>query len=274
MRTSNWLSTTPFHAAYRLKQPGRKLAAISEHHRVTRRLSPGEPSDPYRSCGGAARHRLIVVNIAPCTWADRPRCVCGRRFSSGLANGNDVRLLLIVLLAATSVSAQHTDLKLDTDITKVNFTVRDVLHTVHGTFKLTKGDLWFDPASYKAGGTLVVNATSGNSGSHARDSRMNKNVLQSDTYQEITFTPDRIIGTVNLSGHSEFKLHGMFAIHGAAHELIMNVKADITGNRLTATADFNVPYVKWGLKNPSTLFLRVNDTVPVEIDAVGEIKTL
>lgn len=185
-----------------------------------------------------------------------------------------MRLLLIVLLAATSVCAQQTELKLDTDITKVNFTVRDLLHTVHGTFKLTKGDLWFDPASYKAGGTLVVNATSGNSGSHARDSRMNKNVLQSDTYQEITFTPDRIIGTVNLSGHSEFKLHGMFAIHGAAHELIMNVKADIIGNRLSATADFNVPYVKWGLKNPSTLFLRVNDTVPVEIDAVGEIKTL
>jgi hypothetical protein len=52
------------------------------------------------------------------------------------------------------------------------------------------------------------------------------------------------------------------------------VKADIDGNRLMATADFDVPYVKWGLRNPSTLFLRVNDTVPIQIDAVGEVKAL
>lgn len=92
-------------------------------------------------------------------------------------------------------------------------------------------------------------------------------------YPEITFTPDRIEGKVNLSGHSEFKLHGIFTIHGATHELTMNVKAAINGNHLTATADFNVPYVQWGLKNPSTLFLRVNDTVPIKINAVGEIKS-
>jgi len=83
---------------------------------------------------------------------------------------------------------------------------------------------------------------------------VNKKILESDIYPEITFTPDRIEGKVNLSGHSEFKLHGFFTIHGAAHDLTMNVKADINGNHLTARGDFNVPYVKWGLKNPSTLF--------------------
>ena len=184
-----------------------------------------------------------------------------------------MRFLFIVLLAAASLLAQQTQVKLDTDLTKVNFTVGDVLHTVHGTFQLTKGDLWFDPTSGKAGGMLVVNGASGHSGSHARDSRMNKNILQSEIYPEITFTPDRIDGKVNLAGHSEFKLHGTFTIHGAAHELTMNVKADINGNRVTAIADFSVPYVQWGLKNPSTLFLRVSDTAPIEINAVGEIKS-
>lgn len=184
-----------------------------------------------------------------------------------------MRCLLVLLVACTGLCAQQTQLKLDTDLTKVNFTVGDVLHTVHGTFQLTKGDLWFDPTSSKAGGMLVVNGESGNSGSHARDSRMNKNILESRTYPEITFQPDRIEGKVNLSGHSEFKLHGMFTIHGATHELTMNVKADIAANRVTARAEFNVPHVQWGLRNPSTLFLRVNDTVPIEIIAVGEIKT-
>lgn len=185
-----------------------------------------------------------------------------------------MRSLLIILLASTCLRAQHTEVKLNTDITKVNFIVGDVLHTVHGTFKLTKGDLWFDASSCKAGGTLVVNGASGDSGSHARDSRMNKKILESNIYPEITFAPDRIEGKVNLSGHSEFKLHGLFTIHGAAHEMIMNVKADINGNRLTARVEFSVPYVKWGLKNPSTLFLRVSDTVPIEINAVGETKSM
>lgn len=185
-----------------------------------------------------------------------------------------MRSLLIILLAATSLRGQQTELELNTEITKVNFLVGDVLHTVHGTFKLTKGDLWFDPSSGKAGGVLVVNGASGDSGSHARDSRMKKKILESDIYPEITFTPDRIEGKVNLSGHSEFKLHGLFTIHGGAHDLTMNVKADIDGIRVTARAEFNVPYVKWGLKNPSTLFLRVNDTVPIEIDAVGNLKSL
>ena len=184
-----------------------------------------------------------------------------------------MRVRLIVLLAASSLLGQQTQVKLDPTITKVNFTVGDVLHTVHGTFQLTQGDLWFDPTSCKAGGMLVVNGASGNSGSRARDNRMNKNILQSEIYPEISFTPDHIDGHVNLSGHSEFKLHGMFTIHGATHELTMNVKADIHGNRVSAIADFRVPYVQWGLKNPSTLFLRVSDTVPIEITAVGEIKS-
>lgn len=184
-----------------------------------------------------------------------------------------MKFVLPLLLAAGSLLlGQKTQIKLNTDITKVNYTVADVLHTVHGTFKLTTGDLWVDPASGKAGGALVVNGKSGSSGSHARDSRMHKNILESEIYPEITFAPDRIDGKLALSGHSEFKLHGIFTIHGGSHELTMNVKSDINGKHIIASASFDVPYVKWGLKNPSTLFLRVNETVPIEIDAVGEIE--
>jgi len=35
----------------------------------------------------------------------------------------------------------------------------------------------------------------------------------------------------------------------------------------TATIHFTIPYVKWGLKNPSTLFLRVSDKVVIDIAA-------
>jgi len=50
------------------------------------------------------------------------------------------------------------------------------------------------------------------------------------------------------------------------------VQANATGEELTANVTFSVPYVNWGLKNPSTLFLRVNITVDIAIQAVGHIR--
>jgi hypothetical protein len=32
-----------------------------------------------------------------------------------------------------------------------------------------------------------------------------------------------------------------------------------------------VPYIKWGLKNPSTFIFRVSDTVDISIQAVGQL---
>ena len=182
-----------------------------------------------------------------------------------------MKLLLLALATAVAARSQQLEVKLDVNATKVNYTVGDVLHNVHGTFKLTRGDLWVEQGSGQAGGELAVNSASGDSGSHARDSRMRKNILESQFYPEIIFIPDRIEGKLDMRGHSQFQLHGMFSIHGSRHELTMNVDCDVQGERVKATAAFVVPYVKWGMKNPSTLFLRVDDTVPIQIDAVGQI---
>lgn len=181
------------------------------------------------------------------------------------------RILLIALLALPAF-AEKIDLAVDPATTKVQWTLGDVLHTVKGTFRLKKGDLWFDPETAKAGGLLVVDATSGESGSGARDGRMHKNVLESAKYPEITFAPDRVDGKVATSGDSEVQLHGTFTIHGAAHEITMKAKTHRDGQKLTATLAFNVPYVKWGMKDPSTFVLKVKDFVEIDVETAGRIR--
>ncbi len=180
---------------------------------------------------------------------------------------------LVPLLAAGMASAQEAVLKLDAAQTRVEFTLADVLHTVHGAFTLKSGSLRFDPATGKASGELVIDAASGDSGNGARDGRMKKSILEVSKFPDVTLTPDRFEGSLNLQGgESQLKLHGAFGIHGAQHEITMPVKVNIQGQQLTADTDFPVPYVNWGMKNPSTLFLRCSDTVQIHIHAVGKLE--
>ena len=178
---------------------------------------------------------------------------------------------LAALLPALPVWSQEEQAHLDAASTRVEWTLGDVLHTVHGTFKLKRGDIRFDAATGKASGELVVDAASGESGSGARDSRMHKNILESGKYPDIVFAPDRVVGTVNLQGDSDIQMHGTFTIHGAGHEVTLPVKCHVDQQKLAATLQFAVPYQKWGMKNPSTLFLRVDDNVKIEIHAVGQL---
>lgn len=178
----------------------------------------------------------------------------------------------LATLAGTAPAAARTKiLELDPAKTTIQFTLGDILHTVHGTFQLTRGSIEFDPDTGDAGGAIVVNATSGNSGSGARDSRMHKNVLESARYPEAVFKPDHVMGKVLPAGVSHLQVHGMFTLHGSAHEMALPVDVENSPDGMVARTHFAVPYVQWGLKNPSTLFLRVNPTVDIDIQTSGRV---
>jgi len=180
-----------------------------------------------------------------------------------------VLFLAALALGASPVIPRETVLQIDPAQTKVEFALDSVLHTVHGEFRLKRGDIHFDPATGAAGGELVVDAASGASGTDARDSRMRKNVLESDRYPEIVFRPDRVEGRIAPQGTSQIALHGVFVIHGGEHEIVVPVQVEASGGGYNATAHFAVPYVKWGMKNPSTLFLRVSERVDIDIETVA-----
>jgi len=141
------------------------------------------------------------------------------------------------------------------------FTLGDSLHTVKGRFQLKSGELHYDLATKKISGEIVFDATTGQSGNAGRDRKMHKDVLESARYPEIAFRPDQVQGTVAGTGTSAVQVHGMFRIHGAEHE--MTAPADVTpgADHWDVTSHFSVPYAKWGMKNPSVLFLRVGNSV-------------
>ena len=58
-------------------------------------------------------------------------------------------------------------------------------------------------------------------------------------------------------------------LHGQQHPMAMEVPLTIAGDTASADISFEVPYVRWGLKNPSTLFLRVSDKVEINVHMVG-----
>ncbi|MGD1022282.1 MAG: YceI family protein [Candidatus Sulfotelmatobacter sp.] len=183
------------------------------------------------------------------------------------------RAIVAVLFLSSTVTAtaQNVGLQLDPQHTSVNFTLGDVLHTVRGTFELKRGALRLDPASGKLTGEVIVDAKSGQSGNGMRDRKMHREVLESDRYPEIVFRPDRVDGAVLLSGTSSVHVHGIFAIHGAEHELTVPAEVKIAPGYWTATLHFAVPYVQWGIKNPSTLFLRVSESVDIDLTASGNL---
>ena len=186
------------------------------------------------------------------------------------------RLLLLapaVLLglAVLPARAQQMVLELDPAKTRVEFTLDAVLHTVHGTLKLKQGRMEIDPAAGHSSGRVVVDALSADTGNGGRDNKMHREILESQKYPEVIFTPTQVEGQIAPQGHSRVQLRGMLSLHGREVEVVTQVEVQIAGDEWTGETSFPVPYVKWGLKNPSTFFLRVKDTANLTVHAAGRL---
>jgi polyisoprenoid-binding protein YceI len=171
--------------------------------------------------------------------------------------------------AAGQTATHEIALTLDPAQTKVHCMVDSTLHMVHGSFALKSGSLQFDPQTGKTTGTIVVNVLSGETGNGSRDQRMHKEILETWKFAEATFRPSQIDGQVSLTAPSDFKVKGIITLHGTDHELIADVHSEFTGDHWKGTAKFDVPYTKWGIKDPSNFFLKVKPVVNVELELAG-----
>lgn len=212
----------------------------------------------------------IDYRLAMCAMSESFLTATFRKAAFRASRQRIVGLALLLTGATRLALAQESNYQVDAEQSSLTFTLGDVLHSVRGTFKLKPGDLEVK-ADGRASGQIVVDAGSGDSGSGMRDRKTHKGVLESARYPEITFRPDRIEGAVRSFGKSSVMVHGFFNIHGADREITVPAQVETNSDHWTATVHFTVPYQKWGMKNPSTLFLRVSDTVEIDLLAAGTV---
>jgi polyisoprenoid-binding protein YceI len=181
-------------------------------------------------------------------------------------------LVAAAVVAAGLIRADERLVRIAPADCAISFTLQATLHKVHGSFAVSSGEIGFDVEGGAASGRVVVDAASGDTGNAKRDRKMHDEVLVSSRWPEITFSPTSIEGSVLPAGESEVRIRGILRLHDEPHEVEVPMRLTIEGERLRAEGGLVVPYVAWGLEDPSSFVLRVGKTVDVRI-ACGGILT-
>ncbi len=180
-------------------------------------------------------------------------------------------VVALPLLFASSVLAQHRTFIISPESSDVSFTLGGSGHETHGTFHVQNGSIDFDRTAPRLSGSVVVAAGSGKTGNGSRDKKMTNEVLDAPHFADVTFIPQSYQGTIAPTGDSTIQVTGTFTLHGTPHDLTVPMQIHIDGANCTAKTHFIVPYVKWGLKDPSVFILKVAKEVDVNLNLVGQL---
>lgn len=180
-------------------------------------------------------------------------------------------LLALSLFLPSLASAQQRTFTIDPQSSEVAFTLGGNDHTTHGTFHVETGSIDFDPGAQKISGSVAVAAGSGQTGNGSRDHKMTNDVLEASRFAEVTFAPQSFQGSIAPSSDSTIQVTGVFTLRGTPHDLTVPMQVHLEGDACTAKTHFEVPYVKWGLKDPSFLVFRVAKEVGIDITLKGHL---
>jgi polyisoprenoid-binding protein YceI len=172
-------------------------------------------------------------------------------------------------LLAPAVLAQHQTFVVNPDASEVKMTLKTTHELVNGTFHIQSGSIEFDRSAPKMSGLVVVLAGSGKTGNDSRDKKMNKDILEIEQHATVSFEPKSYAGAIAPSGDSTIQVTGTFTLLGTPHEITIPILVHLEGTTATAKAHFVVPYVQWGLKNPSFLIWKADNDVVIDLFLTG-----
>ena len=177
--------------------------------------------------------------------------------------------LAVVLVPAAL--AQHQTFAVNPDASEVKMTLNTTHEVVNGTFHVQSGSIEFDRSTAKISGSVIVFAGSGKTGNDSRDNKMNKDILKVERYATISFEPKSYAGVIAPSGESNLQVTGIFTLLGTPHQITIPILVHVEGTAATAKAHFVVPYVAWGLKNPSFLIWKADNDVAIDLFLAGQL---
>ena len=177
---------------------------------------------------------------------------------------------LAVLLAPAAL-AQHQTFVVNPDASEVKMTLKTTHELVSGTFHVQSGSIEFDSSGPKMSGAMVVLAGSGKTGNDSRDKKMNKDILKVEQHATVSFEPRTHTGAIASSSDSTIQVTGIFTLLSTPHEITIPMLLHLEGASASAKAHFVVPYVDWGLKNPSFLIWKADNDVTIDLNLVGTI---
>jgi polyisoprenoid-binding protein YceI len=172
---------------------------------------------------------------------------------------------------APAALAQHQTFVINPDSSWVRITLNTTHEVVNGAFHVQSGSIEFDRTAPKLSGSVVVLAGSGKTGNDSRDKKMNKDILKVDQYATVSFEPKTYTGAIAPSGDSTLQVTGIFTLLGTPHEITIPIIVHLEGTTATAKTHFVVPYVHWGLKNPSFLIWKADDDVAIDLVLAGRL---
>lgn len=185
-----------------------------------------------------------------------------------------MKAISIIVLAAVlgpAALAQHQTFVVNPDASEVKMTLNTTHEVVIGAFHVQSGSIEFDRIMPRMSGSVIVQAGSGKTGNDSRDKKMNRDILEVQQYASVSFEPKTYTGVIAPSGDSNIQVSGIFTLLGTPHEITVPMLVHLGGASATAKGHFVVPYVQWGLKNPSFLIWKADDDVAIDLNLVGTL---
>lgn len=182
-------------------------------------------------------------------------------------------LAVVAGFGAAAAPARAADEVFTVDPAKsaVTFLLTATGHDVEGIMAAPTGAIRFDPATGHASGQIRLDLRPTKTGNKSRDKTMHEDVLESAKYPEAVLTATKLVGSPAPSGTANVTLEGRLSIHGADHEVRLPAKVTVDAGRLAVETALDVPFVAWGMEDPSFFIFRTAKVVKVTIRAEGSL---
>ncbi|HUN60249.1 MAG TPA: YceI family protein [Candidatus Binataceae bacterium] len=192
-----------------------------------------------------------------------------------------ITLLLAALNFSAAAHAGVIHLPIDTQTSQISATVQLPLArmrdqpTTTGTFEIITGEVDGDPDNLAATGhvSIVIDATTYNSGNDMRDRHVIHSALQTFNFTAISFESTRIedikvetpgaLGTATVVGN--------LTLHGVTREMSLPVNLSMSPDGIfEARGEITFDYTDFAITPPSLFFVPAGKNVDVEFDIRAE----